>query len=37
MGTLIAGVLVGICIAFIAARIALRSTIKELKQKGWLK
>jgi hypothetical protein len=37
MGNLIAGVLIGIFIASIAARIALHSTIKDLKQKGWLK
>jgi len=37
MGNLIAGVLIGLFIAGIAARIALRLTIKELHQKGWLK
>lgn len=37
MGNLIAGVLIVLFIAGIAARIALHSTINELKKKGWLK
>jgi len=37
MGNVIAGILIGICITYLAGPWAMRRTIKELKQKGWLK
>ncbi len=37
MGNLIAGFLLGICIVYLAGRWTMKSTIRDLKQKGWLK
>jgi uncharacterized membrane protein YeaQ/YmgE (transglycosylase-associated protein family) len=37
MGNFIAGLLVGLIIGLFAGWFAFRSTIKELKNKGWLK